>query len=601
MGTVNNAWVPPSLEEFHESDRINALADAARRKAVIVHVPDEDEVDDEGNIVGNALFGLLKSKGGGGCGTGAGGFKPGNTCGKGGGGAVEGTPKAATDTPEFKAWFGKSKVVDSKGDPKETANIEGIETTLTGKPVVVFHGTPRGEITTFDKSKIANPDHLHFGPGFYFTEDVKAAEGFAQGGHSAQASGSNPTVMSFYLKAEKPFDVDTQKIDPSKLEPGHRTPVRQALVQRAFTEDGREAAREVGAKFDRGELSLHYRDLADAAGVGGLGVSKTAIANLLQSQGYDALTTMAPSVGAPGKNRYWIIFEPTQVKSTRNKGTFDPNDPNTLNVEWYYDEATGNTFCKTGPGGGVDATCGKGAAAAAPHVAPHVTHPHLPEGYRPPTPKSVPNDAAPAASRPKLSTTEAAAAENYSRWHYGPMNKALYGGKPSAADLKEVTPTHKALQSAFAVAKPFDHPVQVQRAMQLDPHTLHAYVSKLQAAHDAGGEVELKGYQSTATGPDNKFKGNVQISIAAVHGLDLKPYSHSPDENELLLNTNSKFKVKSITVKGGVHHIELEQQLPEHHSLGRDAAEKIGAEAKLGAPQVPRKPGKSFFKRLLGG
>ena len=55
------------------------------------------------------------------CGAGAEGntgFQPGNTCAGEGGGAQ-------TSTPEFKRWFGESKVVDESGEP-----------------LMVYHGTP---------------------------------------------------------------------------------------------------------------------------------------------------------------------------------------------------------------------------------------------------------------------------------------------------------------------------------------------------------------------------------------------------------------------------------------------------------------------------
>ena len=48
-----------------------------------------------------------------------------------------------TDTPEFKRWFGNSKVVDKHGNP-----------------LVVYHGT-KSDISTFDIEKSPN--------GFFFT------------------------------------------------------------------------------------------------------------------------------------------------------------------------------------------------------------------------------------------------------------------------------------------------------------------------------------------------------------------------------------------------------------------------------------------------
>lgn len=279
------------------------------------------------------------------CGTGKGGFQPGNTCAKKdagtkSGGASEGlTPReeALTHTPEFKSWFGNSKVVDHNGDPKENASIDGIRQTGTGRPIVVYHGTPTGVFHEFKTDKIANPDELHYGPGFYFTEDVKAAEEFARGGHSSAAHGATPTVMKFYLKSEKPFDADKEQIDPSKLHPEEAKVVRAGLVQKAYLDGGRDDAMDMGRKFDRGEVKMTYNELTSKAGVGGLGVSKTKIQEYLQSLGHDSITTQAPDVGEKGKNRYWIIFHPTSIKSTSNKGTFDPKDPNVLNRSFFAD------------------------------------------------------------------------------------------------------------------------------------------------------------------------------------------------------------------------------------------------------------------------
>ena len=74
--------------------------------------------------------------------------------------AVElgGTPGAgayfqkAPETPEFRNWFGASKVVDREG-----------------KPLVVYHGSSYGDIRAFDPDR-ADSSGL-YGPGFYFTDD----------------------------------------------------------------------------------------------------------------------------------------------------------------------------------------------------------------------------------------------------------------------------------------------------------------------------------------------------------------------------------------------------------------------------------------------
>jgi tRNA nucleotidyltransferase (CCA-adding enzyme) len=70
--------------------------------------------------------------------------------------------RAQETSPEFRAWFEGSKVVDDNG-----------------LPLVMYHGTSAQGFTEFDKSK-QNPRAL-YGPGFYFTENPKVASGETEG------------------------------------------------------------------------------------------------------------------------------------------------------------------------------------------------------------------------------------------------------------------------------------------------------------------------------------------------------------------------------------------------------------------------------------
>jgi hypothetical protein len=70
-----------------------------------------------------------------------------------------------TQTPEFKRWFGDSKVVDADG-----------------KPLVLYHGT-RGDFTEFDRKKAASG---LYGTGFYFTDSRAMADEYAEGGKTME-------------------------------------------------------------------------------------------------------------------------------------------------------------------------------------------------------------------------------------------------------------------------------------------------------------------------------------------------------------------------------------------------------------------------------
>lgn len=91
--------------------------------------------------------------------------------------AAEPAPKMAkTDTPEFKRWFGDSKVVDADG-----------------KPLVVYHGTGN-DFSTFMPS-----DGGEYGAGIYMTPDAKGASDYARyRGRTA------PNVMPLYVSIQNP-------------------------------------------------------------------------------------------------------------------------------------------------------------------------------------------------------------------------------------------------------------------------------------------------------------------------------------------------------------------------------------------------------------
>lgn len=152
----------------------------------------------------------------------------------------------AVDTPEFKKWFGDSKVVDENGDP-----------------LILYHGTNKD----FESFEIQDePTHgSRGGEGFYFTSDPRRASGYAQG------IGGN--IKPVYLKAEKIFYSISQLNDEQK--------------DYYFN-----------TEKPRNEI--------------------------LQDLGFDAV--------ADGKDNFYgiVVFEPTQIKSVNNRGTFDPEDPRIL-------------------------------------------------------------------------------------------------------------------------------------------------------------------------------------------------------------------------------------------------------------------------------
>ncbi len=169
-----------------------------------------------------------------------------------------------------------------------------------------------------------------------------------------------------------------------------------------------------------------------------------------------------------------------------------------------------------------------------------------------------------------LTTGEKIAQQQYSKGGDTAMNGQLRKGRDVPEDYAKI---HDRLQTAFAKAKVLPHPVHVVRGMDLskpeDAETLNSLLHAALAAKETGEPLQLAGYTSTATGNkiDPNFRGNVEMRIAAVHGLDMMPVSHFPHEKELLLNHNSQFKVSKVErTKKGKYILHLEQLPPAQRS-----------------------------------
>jgi hypothetical protein len=172
-----------------------------------------------------------------------------------------------TDTPEFKKWFGKSKIVDEKGNP-----------------LVVYHGTDAADFAAF------SADRWGGFKGIYFAKNPGLAGVYAEGINKFYANeaeeeaanqASRPRVIPAYLRIENPKIIDS---------------------------------RTMWEKLRR-DTSVMARDRAVSSGH----LTPADIAKY-QEQGYDGIVNH--------DYREIVAFEPTQIKSAiGNRGTFDPNNP----------------------------------------------------------------------------------------------------------------------------------------------------------------------------------------------------------------------------------------------------------------------------------
>jgi hypothetical protein len=192
--------------------------------------------------------------------------------------------KDVAATPEFKKWFGDSKVVDEKGNP-----------------LVVYHGT-FANFQSFDKSKTKELG-IHFGTDEQANNRIGNDRfvGYIDKAYNELSSkGLGPNVMPVYLTIENPLWM------PSDI--GNWGDVEQ------LKEYFGPANYEVFTAKEIKKLN-----------------SISEFEKALKGKGYDGIRY---SNEQEGSGDSWIVFDPEQIKSaTGNKGTFDGNNPNILYQE----------------------------------------------------------------------------------------------------------------------------------------------------------------------------------------------------------------------------------------------------------------------------
>lgn len=173
----------------------------------------------------------------------------------------------APDSPEFRAWFRNSKVVDA-----------------SGQPLVVYHSTRAQD---FDAFRTGHDEDLgqHFG---------SAAAAQTRWSQTADDE-SEPTGRTYpvYLSIQNPVKLqDTGVWEADGI-------ARQLRLQGVFSTE----------EFDR------IASMADKSR------AMRAVQDLLQKKGHDG-ARYKNDVEDPGSTS-WIIFYPWQAKSVHNRGTWD--------------------------------------------------------------------------------------------------------------------------------------------------------------------------------------------------------------------------------------------------------------------------------------
>jgi len=208
-------------------------------------------------------------------------------------------------TPAFKNWFGNSKVVDKDGNP-----------------LVVYHGS-KVAFNSFDREKIGS-NGTSLGQGFYFTPDRNMAKGYGK------------EIFSTYLAIKKPLLPNTKPF--SKL-------ILIKIIKEIAESESKKNGEPIADGFLSNYADVRYEGVEKAIKeavdsismdnavdqIGGLinsgpreEIVHTAVTKIT---GYDGI--MSRGYGNDEKSSdIYIAWYPNQIKSIKNKGTFDPNSNN---------------------------------------------------------------------------------------------------------------------------------------------------------------------------------------------------------------------------------------------------------------------------------
>lgn len=199
-------------------------------------------------------------------------------------GAGPGGGGTTTDSPAFKEWFKKSKVVKANGNP-----------------LPMKHGG------RFDETKGKAPNTS--ADGFYFTEDDSVSQSYAKGGGQ---------VTTAYLALQDPFMPDNEDHVGAKW-------VKDWID--FWREESGWTDRESGGEMSDAEVLDMIRGVrlyeyeSDGSGERWHDFLGTV------REHHDGFFGADPTEGGA---KIAVVFDPTKIKSVNNDGTFDPENPDIL-------------------------------------------------------------------------------------------------------------------------------------------------------------------------------------------------------------------------------------------------------------------------------
>lgn len=191
-------------------------------------------------------------------------------------------PAGVLDNPNFKRWFGESKVVDKNGNP-----------------LVVYHGT-QSNFHIINLEKVRDL-------GFHMGTEGQAI---------SFAAGSSPSIMSLYASIERPLHL--KDTFDCKFTSAQDTIWQVEKLGVVDTEKANELRRFLLINYQ----GNNYQDKK-----GCLWRVWESIRRSILDAGYDGVRYDSGNE-REGVGKSWIVFDSRQIKSsTANNGLFDLNNP----------------------------------------------------------------------------------------------------------------------------------------------------------------------------------------------------------------------------------------------------------------------------------
>ena len=211
--------------------------------------------------------------------------------------------KSAEALNNFWRWFGDSKVVDEQG-----------------RPLVVYHGSETSGIEEFK------------GKQFFFSQFSDIAGSYGISYDTEKGEGIEPNLYSVYLKIENPLDIRDLKTFMSVLD----------NINAEHTEAYKNLEKILNNQFDWNglnyDLQSYYGSRESFENIMWTRLyldNQKGLIDYAKANGFDGILDLEQSNLGGWSYNGFIVFEPTQIKSVDNIGT--------------YSEDTGNIYYQGSP------------------------------------------------------------------------------------------------------------------------------------------------------------------------------------------------------------------------------------------------------------